>query len=245
MKSNTFSLRSCAAAGILVSVFAAPVASADELFRPYAGVGAQILNLNLQKDYGQKLLKGTIPGSTVFIGTRVGEFTGMELGYNYFSQKRDRILGAQDIYPGSGGQDVLTFFGAHFVQFRTQTRIKDFNLGLTGYLPLEQMGCLFNKTEMFATLGFSRTLVRVRAAIVADDAGSIENPLNHTYKQKKTIPFARIGLQQNLTDSINVGLFSEWKRLSSFKMKSPTNQFVEFRLKDSLSYGLRLGYIFK
>ncbi|HQZ88169.1 MAG TPA: hypothetical protein PLL67_05385, partial [Gammaproteobacteria bacterium] len=85
MKSNMFSLRSCAAVGILAGVFAVPAVSSHELFRPYVGAGVQVLNLKLDKAYGGPLFNKGLPGSTVFAGVRVGEFAGVELGYNYFS----------------------------------------------------------------------------------------------------------------------------------------------------------------
>lgn len=245
MKNNTFSLRRCAVMGLLAGVFAAPAVSGHELFRPYVGVGAQVLKLELDKAYGKPLFRGTVPGTTAFAGVRVGDFMGIELGYNYFSRRKEARLDANDIFPGTG-QTVVQFTAASFIRYKTQTLIKDFNLGITGYLPLESIACAFNKTEMFATLGLSRTSVRMRLQEIEDPLGPIANARIDTFKQKRTIPIARVGLQQNITENINVSLFSEWKRLNSFKMKSPTNpnNNVELRLKNSLSYGLRVGYVF-
>ncbi|HEV2524393.1 MAG TPA: hypothetical protein VGU44_04595 [Gammaproteobacteria bacterium] len=246
MKSNTFSLRSYAAMGVLAGVFAVPAVSGHELFRPYVGVGAQVLKLELDKAYGKPLFsRGVVPGGTAFVGIRMGDFVGAELGYNHFSRKRETVLGGQDIYPGTG-RTVIQFFNSAFLRLKTEAQIKDFNLGLTGYLPLEKIGCAFNKTEIFGALGVSRTSIRLRETIIVDDAGQVPNPQTHTFKQKRTVPIVRVGLQQNITENINLSLFSEWKRLSSFKIKSPTNPVTNFelRLKDSLSYGLRLGYIF-
>jgi len=243
-----FSLRSCAAVGILAGVFAVPAVSSHELFRPYVGAGVQVLNLKLDKAYGGPLFNKGLPGSTVFAGVRVGEFAGVELGYNYFSRKRDSQLGGGDILPGRG-RTLFDLYGDDFTTFRTQVLIQDVNLGVTGYLPLEAVSCLLNKTEMFATVGVSRTSVRLRMLITADPHGSVpetstDNP-THTFSQKKTIPIARVGIQQNITENINLSLFSEWKRLSAFNhMKAPTSRLLELRLKNSVSYGLRLGYIF-
>lgn len=247
MKSNTFSLRSCAAVGILAGVFAAPTAFADESFHPYVGVGAQVLNLKLEKAYGGPLFSKGVSGSTAFVGARVGEFMGIELGYNYFSRKRDTILGANDIFPGTD-ETLFGLFADSFIKYRTRVVIKDVNLAVTGYLPLREVSCLLDKTEVFAALGLSRTSVKLRLLEIATPRGDVAEGLgnpNHKFSQKKTVPIARIGVQQNITENINVSLFSEWKRLKGFKMRTPTNTDFEFRLKNSVSYGLRLGYIFK
>ncbi len=244
MKSNTFSLRSCAAVGILAGVFAAPTAFADELFRPYVGVGAQVLKLELEKAYGGPLFnKGVIPGSTVFAGVRFGDFLGAELGYNYFSRKREAMLGINDIFPGTG--QPLGNFGPDWTRYRTRVLIKDVNLGVTGYLPLETIGCMFSKTEVFGTVGVSRASVKMHLQVLALSDGSTPSGAIDTFTKKKTIPLARVGLQQNITENINLSLFSEWKHLSGFKMKTQrAGSLLELRLKDSVSYGLRLGYIF-
>lgn len=250
MKSQAFSLRSYAVVGILAGVFAAPAVSADELFRPYVGVGAQVLKLELDKAYGKPLFsKGVVPGAMAFAGVRFCDFFGAELGYNYFSRKRNSILGANDIFPGSG-ESLQNFLpGRQWLGYKTQTLIQDVNLGITGYLPLKDVACIFDKTEIFGTLGYSRTSVRMRLQVVtSSNPADVATPNpTHTFKQHKNVPIVRVGLQQNICENINLSLFSEWKRLSSFKMTSPTNQLppvFELRLKNSVSYGLRLGYIF-
>ncbi len=247
MKNNTFALRNCVAAGILAGVFAAPAVSGHELFRPYLGVGAQVLKLELDKAYGGPLFnKGVVPGGMAFVGARVGEFMGVELGYNYFSRKRDTVLGSDDIFPGSG-RGQFDFLGDTFTVFRTRVLIKEVNVGITGYLPLKAVSCLLDQTELFATLGVSRTSVKLRLLAIADDNGEVVNNPNHKFAQKKTIPIARVGVQQNITENINLNVFSEWKRLKAFNnMRAPTTNSPGFalHLKNSVSYGLRLSYIF-
>ncbi len=243
MKNNVFSLPTCAAMCILAAAFTAPAVSGQELFRPYIGAGVQVLKLQLDKAYGQPLFqKGVVPGSTVFAGVRVGDFVGIELGSNYFSRKRESVLNGEDLYPGSG-ETVREFLaGTEWLKARTAVLIKDVNIGLTGYLPLEKLACMLSKTEIFGTLGFSRTSVSMRFQAIADDLGPLNNDPTNTFRAKKTIPIARIGLQQNVTENINLSLFSEWKRLKAFKMALTPS--LELRLKNSLSYGLRLGYAF-
>lgn len=247
MKSNTFSLRSYAAMGVLAGVFAVPAVSGHELFgselRPYVGVGAQGMDLKFQKLYGQPLFNGSVLGGAVFGGVRIGEFAGLELGYNQFSRKRDKQINGADPYPDGSGERLLDV-GFTFMTFNTRVQIKDINLGLTGYLPLGRLNCALDKTEFFGTLGVSNTSIKLQTQQLSNSDPAIPGPFRvDTFKKRKNIPLVRLGLQQNLTDNVNLSVFSEWKRYKSFKLISTTST-LQFRPKNTISYGVRLGYAF-
>lgn len=249
MKNNDLSPSiKCSVVCFLAAVFALPPAAAEcESLRPYIGTGVQMLNLNVDKAYGGPLFKKSVPGATVFAGVRAGRFVGVEFGYNYFSRKQERLLNSGDIYPGTG-ETLFQISGGQIVRAnnRTRTSIQDFNLGLTGYMPLENVACALSKTEIFATLGVSRTSVKLsfQPIQVLFRNGNIDNTggANLVFRKKKIIPIARVGLQQNVTQNINVSIFSEWKRLNAFKMALASG--TEVHLKNSVSYGLRVGYTF-
>jgi len=216
--------------------------------RPYVGVGGQVLKQNMKQGYGETLFTQTIPGGMVFAGARVGRYFGAELGYNYFSRNGYGTLGPNDIFPGSG-ESLAAFTGVpgSFRTYKKEMLIRDINLGITGYLPLDGLACSLSQTELFAGVGVGRTSVKARLDEIRDNFGAIAPGTTvYSLKQKKTVPFVRIGAQQNITDNVNVAIFSEWKRLSTFEIKALPSESTVFqiRLKNSMSYGLRLGYTF-
>lgn len=238
--------------GVLVSgVTAVPIAFSmdfsNEAFRPYVGIGGQILRLDTNKGYGHPLFHQSNLGGMVFTGLKLGSYMGVELGYNYFARDRDNILRGNDIFPGTG-VTVSNYFGVDtFYRYQTDILIRDIHLAVTGYLPLKKFSCLFSRTVLFGSVGLGKTSIKARLDAIENHLGPIEpGLLVYSLRQKKIIPFIRMGIQQNMTDNINVSIFSEWKRLSAFKIKALPDESIDFqiRFKNSISYGLRLGYIF-
>jgi len=223
----------------------------NEAFRPYVGIGGQILRLDTKKGYGHPLFHQSNLGGMAFAGIKWGPYVGMELGYNYFARDRDSILRENDIFPGTG-ETVSNYFGIPtFYRFQTDILVRDIHLAVTGYLPLEIFSCLFSRTVLFGSVGLGKTSIKARLDAIENVFGPIEPGTTvFSLRQKKTIPFIRIGVQQNVTDNIQVSIFSEWKRLSAFKIRPLPDEIpvnapnFQIRFKNSISYGLKLGYIF-
>ena len=225
-------------------------ASCDEIFHPYIGAGFEALKLDLSNAYGRPLFKQTIPGASLFAGLRLGKYAGIEFEYNTFSRKRESKLNEDDIVPGRGETlSQLTGNLLNWISYDTQLLIRNYHLGFTGYLPLKSIHAIFQQTEFFTTFGFSKTLVRFRLKDLANSAqpnGTPEDQIStYDFKKNKTIPFVKIGLTQNITQNIQIGLFSEWKRLDRFKIRtSNVSSRMELQLKNCISYGLKIVYNF-
>jgi hypothetical protein len=218
---------------------------------PYIGLSGQVDSMKFEERYGAPLFNRKLLSGGVFAGVMFNDYIGLELGYNV-SERKQKIkrLCPGQYMPGSS----FPVERRRSILFKTEMFLDAFNFGLVTFYPLN----IFNgkKTSLFCGAGGS--IVRLRASQISLDDTGITPRYEHQRmrilamgssvfknRDKKVIPYFRLGMQQEITERISLRISANWKMtslLSKIKSKTAPTAIPKLKLKNTLGLGMSLIY---
>lgn len=232
----------------IVALAAGSVAQALDISpAPYAGVDAQIRTMKFAKG-GPDLLfaKNALQGN-VFVGAKLNEYFGVELGYEQTkSKKRDSDASYNN---GDVVFNELTEAG-DYIKSTNKHQIKGFSVSILGYLPLVE-----NQTTLYAGVGLARLKMK---ATFQPTGSHDEDPYNaanreqekRSYKATKIVPKLTAGVEHMLTKEWGIRGNATWENTARFKKIKPSTRAIHgadassLSMKNSVVYGIGVFYKF-
>ncbi len=206
-------------------------------------VAAQVTALDnrCREGFGEKSYNRVIPLVGMAYGLKINESLGLEFDADRGLPRKTQTLTPGPTIPG------MIVVPNNYQVISTNISSKSAGAGLSFFKAINAKETL----GVFSIAGAHLFQIDAKQRLVFDGTTGIPTldeieASTRTFKQRKIIPFIKMGLQQKIDDSKSLSVFLTWRQLSRFKMKpienlSPTS---ELRLKDSFGVGLSLGVHF-
>jgi len=203
----------------------------------YVGADLQNRHMPYKSGEGSQFFKKDSLQGNLFLGLRLHENFGVELGYEQTQRKKREVT----LLPGD-----QTLGGVVGISqgFQTRAKLAGFHLDLMGFLPLEGY-C--KDLSLFAGIGVARLKAKLERTNVA--VGGVQfPPVTQSFDEKNSKYVARLtaGAQYLLTENLGVRGILNYENTSRIQPQSTSpdgTRVVKVKLKDSFSYGL--GVFFK
>lgn len=212
---------------------------------PYVGADAQVRQTFFVRDYGNNLFKERVPQGNFFIGTKIHEYLGFELGYmTAFSAHRNAVFESPTSLPGRDepidpGEKLL---------YTTTSKIDGINANLMFFIPANE------KNNFIIGLGVARLRAYFKIIQTGDETRAYtpaeiahESP---EFVRKKCVAQAKFGIQHKLTQNLGLRALVGWENTKKFKTFTPKAMLdgigdkYKLRLRDSFNCGLGITWYF-
>lgn len=231
----------------LLGVLTATCSYASEWkFRPYMGADAQIRRTFFVRDYGTNLFKKHTPQANLFLGTKIHEYLGFELGYMpALAAHRNTTFESPTSLPGME-QPIIQ---GERLMYTTTSRIGGINANLMFFVPVNE------KNNFIIGLG----VARLRAYFKIIQTGNHQdNPLppnelageRPEFVRKRCVAQAKVGMQHMLTQNMGLRALVGWENTRKFKPFYPKallgglGDDYQLKLRNSLNFGLGITWYF-
>jgi hypothetical protein len=242
MKKNL--IKGVFSASVSLLAFGASASNLSDQFDvvPYVGADAQRRSMEFKQDYGKNLTKQNYPQGNVYLGLKLNQYVGLEVGYEFTKtlKKSTTANGTEIRFGQVFFPDIDTING-----FDTKTKIRAFHGNIVGFLPISEQYCL----QLIGSVGVARAKIKIVHDV------PIENNIPNTafaadhrvFSKSKWIPKIGLGLQHMVTCQLGVRAMAGWEGTNRFKDIKPTNvtSTLVGRTKDSFNFGVGLFYNFK
>lgn len=206
---------------------------------PYVGADIQWRHMEFKKNFGNKETARNYPQGNIYLGTRINDCFGVELGYESTTEKKRTV--SQQFGDNDFGAAVLR--GDSYTT-QTKTSLRGFHLDLVGFLPICEEYCL----ELFGAVGIAPLQLKVVEDVPTVLA--LPNPFlaqdRRTFKKTKWVPRVNIGIQHMFCfcEQLGARATAGWEGTSAFKITSRESGLQKARVKDSWILGIGLFYNF-
>jgi hypothetical protein len=238
-----FTLGAMAILSASVSLAHASEKHSSLVLKPYIGAGMGMTWIDSNDDNLRPLMKGQYPNSHIIAGVNIGEYFGIEVGIDTQKRKnREHMYG-----PGTTTPIGIPIGDNQAMLMSSKLNMRGFDFLLTGFVPLNDLYPAFKNTQFFAGIGLSHVILSGNMIIKqALDHGVL---VNHNkilpFKDVSTVPMARVGIMQLLTDKVSLRICSEWKQSNKLHIMSKGNaNNYKLGLKNAFSAKISLTYSF-
>jgi len=222
-------------------VITSPVSYAAFTYAPYVGVEAGVRYMPFKKNFGNNLVQNTYPTANIFVGLRVNDYLGLELGVATTSTRtRSTLLLGRDTYFGNILDPLNPLL---FYNFTTKTQLQGFNASILGFYPICEDGLL----DLFAALGFSYQRLKIKNIMKEAESTPLNPPDEIAFSKNKPILAVRLGAQSLFCDSLGVRAsvgFENTKQFHNLTPKGSPNSLLRASLRNSLEARVGVFYQF-
>lgn len=203
-------LKKIIAVSALTAVSSANADFITEL-NPFIGVDYYHVLMKGERNYGQIFPKN-FPGATIYVGTKLHNCLGIEIGYDWSNQKsRKWALPSDSIFFSS-------VVRTHGISGTTKIRRTGGHLDILGYLPVAD--CF----EIFGSLGYGWVQARIHTTLnVPATSGVTSSAISSLTDKGRGV--LRVGLGGNyfLNDYVGVRIKLGWETTSRLRVQGNTN----------------------
>lgn len=205
-------------------------------FCPYVGIDLQKRHVRWKDGFGDNLFNHDYPQGNIFVGARLHEYFGLELGYkNSVTKTRLSSINTGQVL-GVSVQNPTEFF-------LSKAQFKGPNASMIGYLPIRQF-CV----DLFGTVGLTRLHTYHQRTFLRDSLGNLNFFTNgSTFKSVQNVLTLGLGLQYIICNNYGIRIKTEWEESSRVKQSKPLenpDSSEVLRLKDSYNFGLGFFFLF-
>lgn len=205
----------------------------DDFLKPYAGVDLGYKTQKLEKDYGGNIFKKNYPIGNVYVGTKLNEHFGVELGMERSTNKRSDV----SLMNGDIGLGIPVIDGTEPVVIKSKSHYSGWHLGLAANYPVMHN----KKLSVIGNAGVKRASVKLERDIVAA-TGIIppDAPITAKLSQTKTLMRLAGGMQYFFNEHIGARVLATWENSSKLNPTGLTSRgtLAEAKLKNSIGYYL-------
>lgn len=226
------------AAGLLSISFSAvaDICCLDLSFCPYVGIDLQRRHVRWKDGFGDNLFKHDYPQGNVFVGARLHDYFGLEVGYE------DSVTKTRLSSIGSG--NVLGVAVTNPPElFLSKAQFKGLNASMVAYLPIREF-CV----DLFGSVGITRLRTYHKVIFLADSEDFFDFRTNgSTFRSTKSILALSLGLQYIICNTYGIRIKGTWEETARIKqntsLERPSASAI-LRLKNSYNYGLGFFILF-
>jgi hypothetical protein len=220
--------------GVVALGLSLPVVAWD--LDPYAGVDAKWSRMGAKRGLGDTQIAKDYPQGNLFVGLKLNEWVGAELGYESTTKKNRTVI------TKSGG----AFFGASTdigfpFSSTTKTRISGFHANVVGFYPvLEEY-----RVSLFGSIGLAK--LKFSSDLVYEDVPSLGIRDHRQFIKSKLVPRVTAGVQHMLVENFGVRAMVSWEKTSTFRniFSKTSSSPLYVAPKNTTSFGLGVFYSFK
>lgn len=198
----------------------AAIASSDSLpsFVPYVGLDAQYRYMSFDKDMGAKLISNKYPQGGIFVGARLYEYFGFELGYRKSATKSSWFPLLEN------GANLLTILldPLDLISVKFEGSVREFYWDMAGYFPISE----YYRLSLMAVVGMNRLQYKMKMRVLQHDLANpaiIDHDQVMLFEEKRWVPKLALGLQHMVTLDFGIRTMLSWEQTAKFKNMSPTN----------------------
>lgn len=170
--------------------------------RPGIGIDVGALNQPFETSFGEEHFRRHYPYSDVYINVRVGDYWGVEAGYqNQYRQQRHQFYDV--LAPALGFVNPVDLEQKLFI---SDVSGHGWNLNLLGFYPL----CRKLNTEVMGLIGFSRFNMTYYTTLIEN--GNAATPIATWESGHDTLFRIGLGLNQAITQHFGLRLLGIWQR---------------------------------
>lgn len=235
------------AAPVVLLAASAAIAENHWGLTPYVGVDAEFRRMDFQKGFGQNVIKRAAPQGNVYVGVRLNDYLGVEVGAEATERKtRTSTLKDGDILggftlPNPNAPDRDEY------GFNTTSQTKGLHANLVGFFPI----CDLYRLQLIGMVGFARLKTKTILTFTTLNGGAVGPILGagndiSTFKAKKSVLRLGAGLQHMINCNWGIRGMVKWEASKKLKA-SYTNPVFDngnpatFSLKPKNSFIYSVG----
>lgn len=223
----------------LLSLLLLSANSYAENFKTYFGAEAQVRHMQFERDHGGNIFKKHFPQANIFLGTKLNEYVGVELGYETSINTARRVNLSPGKYEMGGDPTARNNFQVN----HGKAKISGPNINILGYIKFQSLP----NFELFQSIGISRLRVKLISLPIACRAGLGGPELKRSFLSEKFIVRAGGGAQFTVEENFKIRGSLMWENTDKFKRVKPKetkSPRVFGTVKDSIIFGLGASYLF-
>jgi hypothetical protein len=196
-------------------------------FQSYLGFDAQHIWVKGDSEWNN-VFQSMHPGANIYLGVRLSNFIGLELGYSWTTRKTKN-------YGVAAGETAFGITNSAATTISTQVRLKNTHFDINAYFPMGKY------MEVITSLGIGAS--RQGMIITSSTTSNLGNALVQV--RGKTTPVGRLGLglEGMVTDTTGIRAMWRYDTLSRVKVRSAPTGVSDKVFKNSST--ILLGLIWK
>lgn len=219
---------------ILLSSFAVQAFTLENN-RFYVGTDGHYRTVDMPKEFGGNVFSKHYPGMNVFVGNRLTQHLGIEVGYHSTNNKVSQAL-------INNGEQVLGLQVKDGSQRHISTSsISGYYVHLNTYYPLFEIAN--NKLEAVGYIGLSNTKIRYKNMLT--HASQTSQDINYsvlTFNSTKPLVGAGVGFQYDYCHCA-IRLMVNYENLNRFNKVTSSNSSKGYMIKLRDSFHVGLGFV--
>ncbi|MBP6104813.1 MAG: outer membrane beta-barrel protein [Gammaproteobacteria bacterium] len=204
--------------------------SSTDLVGPYSGVDVQSRNMHFRPGYSDTIVKNNYLQGNAYVGFRLHEWVGLEIGYQRAYQDSAKIISDGERY----------FDDEEIGSDRTRVKIKIAgpHMNLVGLLPIPEAPC---NLTLIASLGLARLKLNIDSQFFVTP--SEISPSSFT--KRAWIPQVNLGVQHMINATFGIRGMLGWEKTSKFSnVPEAKRDHLKANLKNSTISSLGVFYKF-
>lgn len=204
---------------------------------PYVGIDFQNRHMDFHKNDGSQFFKKNSLQGDLFLGVKLHENFGVELGYEQSQRKKRNTsfsVGDANLGGATFGQPAT---------YASQTKIQGFHLDAVGFMPIDSVA---KDVTLFAKVGIAKLKAKIKRELtsVGGNPTSITSLFNQ--KDNKFVLRLAAGAQYLITPNVGVRGSVGFEKTSNLKPYTvlDNGETRTVKLKNSFIYGLGVFYKF-
>lgn len=212
----------------------------DTCLSPYIGADIAMRYSPFQRNFGGNVFKQYYPEGNLFLGVKVSNYLGAELGYkSSMSKTRVVSLGAGEIILGTSLENPPEVY-------KSKANFKAWHIKLLGFIPLCKQDCL----SLLGSIGISRSKLFAKEQLVQNfipglgPSGLTDGQSTSTFSKTKSILTFGTGVQLAVDERTYLRTKIEWEDTSRFKDIIAKENTKILKSKNSFIYSMGILFSF-
>lgn len=204
---------------------------------PYVGIDFQNRHMDFHKNEGSQFFKKNSLQGDLFLGVKLHENFGVELGYEQ-SQRKKRNVSVNAGEANLGG----TTFGANGT-YQSQSKVQGFHLDAVGFMPIDSVA---KDVTLFAKVGIAKLKAKLKRDLTSINGNPTSSVDVFNQKDSKYVLRLAAGAQYLITPNVGVRGSVGFEKTSNLQpyFLTTTGQKRTVKFKNSFIYGLGVFYKF-
>lgn len=212
------------------SMSSVAVESPENLVGPYSGADLQSRHMHFRRGYSDNLVKDHYLQSNAYVGFRLHEWVGLEMGYQHAYQAASKTL--------FDGKDFFSVESPADYNTKVRTKIAGPHMNVVGFLPIPAAPC---DLTLIGSVGLARLKLNIDGGVFVD--ASEFNP--SSFIKRAWIPQASLGIQHMINTHFGIRGMLGWEKTSRFSnVPEFSKPHLSANLKNSTISSLGVFYKF-